>query len=371
LQIDTSTGAFAFQDHDLDIQGGPLPVSLSRYYNGHSGQVGELGYRWTHSYDTHLALTADPTGDIGVVFGSGKEEYFGHNQQTGVFSPADGRVHDTLAANPDGTFTFTAVQGNLAYHFSSAGQLLTIGDLHNNAITLAYDGSNRLATVKDPGGRALTFGYNANNRIACFSYSVPANGLLSGSSLAGAATSGATAVVLDVTGKITTGATMASASAAQSACAKPGSGVAIRKIRVTLTRTTYLNYAYFTDRETQDPSFNRSSIVRSADSYSAGVEALLIRGRASTSAPTAAPSAAQSAFTASINAPAPATSLPVRSGRWLVMLMQVGHPCALRRPTVPYRGARDGVSWKSPGFDGHGRARCRRLSDPAPAALRC
>jgi YD repeat-containing protein len=165
-QIDTSTGAFAFQDHDLDIQGGPLPLTLTHYYNGHSGQLGELGYRWTQTYDIHLAITGDATGDVGLIWGSGSEEYFVHNAQTGVFTPADARIHDTLVLNGDGTYSFVAIQANLTYHFTSAGQLVTIADLHGNAITLAYDNSNRLSTVTDPGGRSLTFAYNANSRLS-------------------------------------------------------------------------------------------------------------------------------------------------------------------------------------------------------------
>ncbi|MGH9102196.1 MAG: hypothetical protein ACRDYD_04320 [Acidimicrobiales bacterium] len=76
---------------------------------------------------------------------------------------------------------------------------------------------------------------------SCFTYTVPSNGLVSGSSLPGAVTSDASAILLDVTGKVTTG-----------SCSN--APVTQRKIRVTLTRTTYLNYAYFTDRETQDPN---------------------------------------------------------------------------------------------------------------------
>ncbi|MGI8550035.1 MAG: DUF6531 domain-containing protein, partial [Dehalococcoidia bacterium] len=166
FNVDTATGAFSFQDHDLDILGGPLQVRLTRYYNGHSGQFGELGYRWTHTYDIHFWLTGNATGDVAMEWGSGKEEFFSHNLQSGAFSPADGRNHDTLVVNGDGTYTFTATQGNLTYKFSSAGVLADMTDLHGNGITLAYDGNGRLQAVTDPGERALTFAYNASGRLA-------------------------------------------------------------------------------------------------------------------------------------------------------------------------------------------------------------
>jgi hypothetical protein len=82
---------------------------------------------------------------------------------------------------------------------------------------------------------------NPGVRISCYSYSVPANGLPSSSALAGAGVQAESAVVLDVTGKITTG-----------SCSN--TAIVTRKIRVTFARSTYLNYAYFTDRETQDPA---------------------------------------------------------------------------------------------------------------------
>jgi Tfp pilus assembly protein PilX len=82
---------------------------------------------------------------------------------------------------------------------------------------------------------------NSGVRISCYSYSVPTNGLPSSSALAAAGIQAETAVVLDVTGKLTTG-----------SCSNPA--IVTRKITVTFDRTTYLNYAYFTDRETQDPA---------------------------------------------------------------------------------------------------------------------
>ncbi|HEY7033040.1 MAG TPA: DUF6531 domain-containing protein, partial [Thermomicrobiales bacterium] len=71
--IDTSTGSFGTSATDRAVEGGPLPLVFTRYYAGHSDRYGELGYRWSTSYDTFLGVYG---GDVAVVFGSGKEEVF-------------------------------------------------------------------------------------------------------------------------------------------------------------------------------------------------------------------------------------------------------------------------------------------------------
>lgn len=160
LSVDTTTGAFAFSDHDLGTADGPLPLDYTRFYNAQSATLGELGYRWSGTYDIRLRIA--PNGDTGVDWGSGQEEYFLWNRGTsGVFAPADARIHDTLVKNGDGSLTLTTTS-NRSYHFTSMGQLSSIADLNGNTLTLAYNGSQQLVSVTDPGGRSLTFAYNPN-----------------------------------------------------------------------------------------------------------------------------------------------------------------------------------------------------------------
>jgi YD repeat-containing protein len=183
LAIDTSTGAFAYSAQDLGTSGASSLGSLvlARYYNGHADRLGELGYRWSHSFDTRLAITN--AGDAGVVFGSGREEFFVWQLAFSSFRPADARVHATLVKNGDGSYAYTTTD-NLTYHFTSAGVLSSIGDLNGNQETFAYDGSGRLHTAMDAGGRALTFAYDAGNQLtsvtdptnAAVTYAYDANG---------------------------------------------------------------------------------------------------------------------------------------------------------------------------------------------------
>src|SRR5262249_49805239 len=72
--VDPSTRHVRTREAPLTIEGGPMPLVFTRYYRGHADRYGELGYRWSHTYDTFLALYAG--GDAAVVFGSGKEEFF-------------------------------------------------------------------------------------------------------------------------------------------------------------------------------------------------------------------------------------------------------------------------------------------------------
>lgn len=160
LGIDTTTGAIAFSDVDISVPGS-IPITFTRTFNGHSDRVGPLGWRWSHTFDTYLVF--DDNGDTGVVFGSGRQEFF-HKNLNGTFSAADPRVYSTLVQNADSTFDLKT-KDNLTYHFTSVGRLLTITDLNSNQLALAYDGQGRLQTVTGDGGVTITLAYDAQNRI--------------------------------------------------------------------------------------------------------------------------------------------------------------------------------------------------------------
>jgi len=160
-RVDSSTGSFGWDDSDIALEG-RMPLSFTRFYNGHSDRFGALGYRWSHTYDTKLEFAGN---DAGVVFGSGGEEYYVWSLTTLTFSPADSRVHNQLIKNGDGTYTYKT-KDNLSYNFTSAGRLTNIKDLDNNTISLAYDGSGRLTSVTDPDSRAITLAYDGNGKLS-------------------------------------------------------------------------------------------------------------------------------------------------------------------------------------------------------------
>ncbi len=178
-QVDTSTGNFGYQELDLKTNG-RVPLVLERYYNGHSDQFGELGYRWSNSFDTHLVLEGG-TEHVSVAFGSGTEEFFITNYIGGYY-PADRRITDSLTHNGDGTYTLKTKNGT-NYDFDSYGKLNSITDLKGNVVSLTYS-SDRLSEVEDPDGRTLNFDYDANGHLetvsgpdeAVVSYSYDSNG---------------------------------------------------------------------------------------------------------------------------------------------------------------------------------------------------
>jgi RHS repeat-associated protein len=160
LGIDTSTGTVTFAEQDISIPGA-IPLAFARYYNAHSDRLGSLGFRWSNTYDTRLAFAGD---DVGVVFGSGREEFF-DKQTNGTYKPSDPRIHSMLVKNGDGTYSLTT-KDNLTYDFTSAGALNRVRDLNGYTLQLSYDAQGRVSGVAAPGGASLGLSYDAQGRIA-------------------------------------------------------------------------------------------------------------------------------------------------------------------------------------------------------------
>lgn len=158
LGIDTSTGAMHYAVTDVSLPG-PIPITFARYYNAHSDDRGPLGYRWSHSFETKVMFQDD---DRGVVFGSGKEEFFTEN--LGTYSAVDPRIESEFVENGNGTYRLTT-KDNLIYRFDTAGVLTSIEDLNGNDLVMGYDGSDRLISITGDGGTALTLSYDGQDRL--------------------------------------------------------------------------------------------------------------------------------------------------------------------------------------------------------------
>ena len=167
--VDTSTGSFGLSETDLAIQGGPLPLVFTRYYAGHSDRHAEFGYRWSHSYDAFA--TTYSGGDVAVVFGSGKEEFFDYNTVYDTYTPIDPRVtstFDKVTIGGDDLYQHTTKEGLVTtFATNTAGDLISIQDRNGNQITVYRSTTTGLITsVEDDAGRALTFTYDGNNRLS-------------------------------------------------------------------------------------------------------------------------------------------------------------------------------------------------------------
>ena len=166
--VDTTTGSFGVSGTDLSIQRGPLPLMLSRYYAGHSDRHAEFGYRWSHSFDSFAATYGG--GDVAVVFGSGKEEYFDWNTVYSFFTAIDPRVTSKLTKvtiNGDLLYKHVTKEGVTTYFATNtAGDLISISDRNGNQITVYRDSiTGLISSVEDDAGRALAFTYDGSNQL--------------------------------------------------------------------------------------------------------------------------------------------------------------------------------------------------------------
>jgi RHS repeat-associated protein len=177
--IDTSTGALSYQETDVTIPGA-FPIAFTRFYRAHSARRTPLGGHWSHTYDAYL--TFGPSGSVGVVYGSAREEFFLRNAD-GTYRPFESRVQSNLVKNTDGSYTLTT-RDRLVYAFSSAGRLESIIDPNDNTLSLTYDAEDRLTQVTGPGNAALGLAYDDDGNLtsltdpegAIFAYAYDDNG---------------------------------------------------------------------------------------------------------------------------------------------------------------------------------------------------
>jgi RHS repeat-associated protein len=157
--VDTATGNYYTSVTDLTAPGRGLSFSFTRAYNTGDSYSGPFGPGWTHSYNLVLTVNADSSVSIkerdgGVIAFAPSGSAF-VPQTTGVF--------DSLAQNPDGSYTLTRTT-QTKVNFTSAGQLASIVDRNGNTQSFTYN-AGRLATIIDSSGRAYTLLYDGNGHI--------------------------------------------------------------------------------------------------------------------------------------------------------------------------------------------------------------
>jgi RHS repeat-associated protein len=157
--VNLATGNYTYNHVDMQIPGRGVPFKLQRYYNSKdTASTGlPLGFGWTDSYNIQLSVSASNNAVL-IAFGDGHQEMYATNGGGGYISQPG--IYNVLTAS-GGTSTLTTKEQQ-KYNFNSLGQLTSIVDKNNNAVTLAYTGNN-LTTITDTVGRAISFAYNANN----------------------------------------------------------------------------------------------------------------------------------------------------------------------------------------------------------------
>ena len=157
--VNTATGNYYYQHQDLLITGVGMPLSFERNYNSRDLTHGALGYNWTHSWNTSLAVESN--GNITIRWGDGGTKTWSPDGMGG-FTPQSA-VFDTLIDDGGGSYTLQK-KNLMRYQFNASGQLISVTDKNNNTITLSYIGSE-LTTIVDTAGRNVNFTYDIANRI--------------------------------------------------------------------------------------------------------------------------------------------------------------------------------------------------------------
>ncbi|HEY0870300.1 MAG TPA: DUF6531 domain-containing protein, partial [Acidothermaceae bacterium] len=150
--INTATGAYETDAHDISLPGVGVPFALARSYSSDNTGVGDFGVGWQVNLTSHLAVL--PSGDVQVTAGTGAVVVF-HAQGDGTFV-APPEVRATLTANADGSWQIETTD-QLTSHYDASGRLTAQVDRNGQGLSYAYGVGGKLATVTDAGGRVVQF----------------------------------------------------------------------------------------------------------------------------------------------------------------------------------------------------------------------
>ncbi|MCB2184463.1 MAG: RHS domain-containing protein, partial [Desulfobulbaceae bacterium] len=155
--INAATGNKYHDEEDFKLTGPSADSSLSlhRYYNSQSKEIGPFGYGWSFSYGLSLEFTGD---SIIAWRADGKAVYF-----DAASLEAESGAREQLLDNGDGTYTLVRVNGT-EETYNSSGQLVSISDRNNNTLALSYQ-AGELVAVSDDFGHSIAFSYNGAGYI--------------------------------------------------------------------------------------------------------------------------------------------------------------------------------------------------------------
>ena len=156
--FNTSTGEFTHSNTDLAFPGKGLPLEFTRLYSSMSGIGAPVGDNWSHNY--YWSLIVDDDDSVLVKYPTHKTAYFRYD--AGDLSAPAG-VFDTLVKNGNGSYTLTT-PAQVAYNFTSTGQLTNIVDRNGYSTALDYTGE-LLTSVTDSVGRSRLFSYDDADHI--------------------------------------------------------------------------------------------------------------------------------------------------------------------------------------------------------------
>jgi len=168
--INTRTGGVSFNAGDLSFPTSAGPLTFERWYASLATSLytQTLGFGWTHSLESRLYFSDDPTGKEGSVLlklhSANRFEFF--ETAPGVYTAYPG-VCGALVRHdgPPISYTFTD-DAQRVYLFDEDGRLKALADPQGNALHYLYDADGRLQRVEDDSGtRYLLFAYGADGRL--------------------------------------------------------------------------------------------------------------------------------------------------------------------------------------------------------------
>lgn len=183
--VNASNGEFFLNSTDLSEPGVGPAVQLTRGYSSSAaGAWGAFGQGTSSNLSMWLQpvdYVNDVATKVGVAQENGSLVWFTWNG-AGYIAPT--RVQASLAANSDGTYTFTRA-GTHRFTFDARGYLVAESDLNGNTVDYAYDvdgmavgisgsggrhidltwGDGGLASATDQAGRTVAYGYDENGNL--------------------------------------------------------------------------------------------------------------------------------------------------------------------------------------------------------------
>ena len=145
---------------------GGLPVQFALHHNSRGTHNGELGSKWTHSFEIYGVEGWDAAENwvFTVHWGDDLAYSFIQNIDGSYSAPAG--IFDTLTPVGSPVTAFDLKTKNqVVYRFTQpngTGWYCTkITDRNNNQITLAYTTGDEVSTITDPTSRTLTLGYTS------------------------------------------------------------------------------------------------------------------------------------------------------------------------------------------------------------------
>jgi RHS repeat-associated protein len=151
---------------DASVAAPGQPLTFSREFDQSISSrytTGPLGFGWSSSWFTSLAVASD--GTVTISGPGGAQRVFEPDTRTPGAYFAQAGDHGTLDAVGGGEYTLTEANG-LITAFRPDGRIDYTEDTNGNKITAGYDAFGNLISLSDSSGQSLAFIYNAAGLIA-------------------------------------------------------------------------------------------------------------------------------------------------------------------------------------------------------------